>query len=217
VEAAFVTPIFVMLVLGILEGGYYMQDDLAVSSSVRAGARTASAWGAVASADLYTVSQIGKEITALNGDQLDYVVVYKATGFGAAPTDDGGGPTGGCLSGYPVTGVCNVYRAADLARADAQVEEESAQEAAIRAGTDRTLDASKIWFGCLTTGPHAFQSPDRFWCPSSRKDARSSNNRLGPDFVGVYIKAHHDWLTRMFGRSTVISDQSVIQIEPRTE
>jgi hypothetical protein len=217
VEAAFVTPIFFMLIFGVVEGGMYMQDKLAVSSAVRAGARSASAWGAVAQADLYTVYQLALESTALNAGQLDYIVIYKATGFGEAPTDDGGGPAGGCRSGVPVTGVCNVYRAADLDKAIAQVEEESAQEAAITAGVNRTLNQSKIWFGCVTTGPNAGQSPDRYWCPSSRKDARSDNNRSGPDFVGVYMKARHNFVTGMFGRTAVISDQSVIQIEPRTE
>lgn len=215
-EAAFVTPVFFTLILGIIEGGLYMQDYLAVSNSVRAGARTASAGGAIAEADLYTVYQVAKESTALNQDQIQYVVIYKATGFGEAPTDDGS-PEGGCKSGIPISGVCNVYRPADMNKALAQVEELTKQRAALTEGIDRTLDQSKIWFGCITTGPNAGQSPDRFWCPGTRKDARSDNNRTGPDYVGVYIKAEHGWVTKMFGNKTTISDQSVIQIEPRSE
>ena len=44
---------------------------------------SASASGANAQADLYTVIDIANEATALSGDQIDYVVIYKATGPGA--------------------------------------------------------------------------------------------------------------------------------------
>lgn len=215
-EAAFITPVFFILVLGIFEAGLYMKDYLAVSNAVRAGARAASASGANGQADLYTLADIADEASALGSNQIDYVVIYKATGPGAGPTDVGG-PTAGCKSGEPVTGVCNVYRPADFAKARAQIAEEKAQAAAAEAGIARTLDTQKIWFGCLTTGPNAGQSPDRYWCPGTRKDARSDNNRAGPDYVGVWMKVKHPWVTRMFGADTTMTDQSVIQIEPRSE
>jgi hypothetical protein len=216
VEAAFVTPVFFALILGIFEGGLYMKDYLSMSNAVRAGARSASASGANGQADLYTVIDIADEAAALAGDQIQYVVVYKATGPGAGPTDVGG-PTAGCKSGQPVTGVCNVYTTADFAKARAQVAEEKAQILADEAGIARTLDTNKIWFGCLTTGPHANASPDRYWCPGTRKDARSDNSRAGPDYVGIWMKVNHSWVTKLFGSATTMTDQSVIQIEPRSE
>ncbi|MEO6628372.1 MAG: TadE family protein, partial [Aquihabitans sp.] len=76
VEAAFVTPIFMMLILALMEGGMYMKDSLAVASTVRAGARAASASGAYEKADLYTVLNMGRESTALNRNDIDYVVIY---------------------------------------------------------------------------------------------------------------------------------------------
>jgi hypothetical protein len=215
-EAAFITPVFFALVLGTFEGGLYMKDYLAVANSVRAGARSASASGANAKADMYTVIDIADEAAALSGNQIQYVVVYEATGPGAGPTDVGG-PSGGCKSGQPVVGVCNVYRPSDFVKAREQVKEETLQAAAAAAGQSRTLDSNKIWFGCLTTGTHAGESPDRFWCPGDRKDARSDNDRAGPDYVGVWMKVDHQWVTRMFGRATTMTDQSVIQIEPRSE
>ena len=216
VEAAFITPVFFALIIGIFEAGLYMKDYLAISNAVRAGARSASAAGANAQADMYTLIDVANESTALGRDQMAYVVIYKATGPGEGPTDVGG-PSGGCKSGIPVAGVCNVYRKADIEKARAQVKEEAAQAAAAAAGTSRTLDESKIWFGCLTSGTHAGLSPDRYWCPGERKDARSDNNRAGPDYVGVWMKVNHKWVTRMFGNLTTMTDQSVIQIEPRSE
>jgi Flp pilus assembly protein TadG len=210
VEAAFVTPVFFVLLLGIIEGGLFMNDYLGVSSAVRAGARTASANGAIGDADLYTLLNVSRESSALDNDQIQYIVIYKANGFGSDPTAT-------CKAGTSVTGVCNVYYPADIAKAVEQVEEESAQDAAIAAGQTRTLDQTKIWFGCLTSGPNANASPDRHWCPGTRVDTRSGNSGAGPDYVGIYIKANHDWVTKLFGDNTTITDQSVIQIEPRAE
>lgn len=217
VEAAFITPVFFALILGIFEAGLYMKDYLAVSNSVRAGARSASASGANSKADMYTIIDIANETAALSGNQIEYVVIYKATGPGAGPTDVGGPDDVGCKSGVPVAGVCNVYRYADFEKAREQAKEENAQAAAVTAGIARTLNTDKIWFGCVTSGPHADLSPDRFWCPGTRKDARSDNNRAGPDYVGVWMKVDHRWVTRMFGTATTMTDQSVIQIEPRSE
>ena len=45
VEAAFVTPVFFALVLGVAEIGLVMNDYLAQASAVRAGARVASTSG----------------------------------------------------------------------------------------------------------------------------------------------------------------------------
>lgn len=216
VEAAFITPVFFALILGIFEAGLYMKDYLAVSNAVRAGARSASASGANAQADMYTIIDVSNESAALASNQIEYLVVYKATGPGAGPTDVGG-PSGGCKSGVPVAGVCNVYRPADFVKAREQAVEEQAQAAAAEAGIARTLNTDKIWFGCVTTGPHANASPDRFWCPGTRADARSDNNRAGPDYVGVWMKVNHKWVTKLFGSNSVMTDQSVIQIEPRSE
>lgn len=210
VEAAFVTPVFFMLIFGVIEGGLYMNDYLGVSSATRAAARAASANGAIGQADMYTLVNLRRESAALSKKQIQYVVVYKANTFGAKPTAT-------CQAGTSVAGVCNVYRQQDIDRAVAQAAEIDAQEAAESAGQTRTLDASKMWFGCLTTGPNANQSPDRFWCPGTRVDQRSGNGGAGPDYVGVYVQATHPWMTKMFGSTTTIRDQSVIQIEPRAE
>lgn len=216
-EAAFITPVFFALILGIMEAGLYMKDYLALSNAVRAGARSASAAGANAQADMYTIIDVANEASALANNQIEYIVIYKATGPGAGPTDVGGPDNTGCRSGSSVSGVCNVYDMTDVTKAIDQVKEMNAQAAAEAAGTPRTLDQQKMWFGCLTEGPHAGQSPDAAWCPGTRADARSDNDRAGPDYVGVWMKVNHKWVTKMFGNVSTMTDQSVIQIEPRSE
>jgi hypothetical protein len=60
-------------------------------------------------------------------------------------------------------------------------------------------------FGC-TAG-----SPDRYWCPSSRDDTQAG----GTDYIGVYIRTTHEFVTRLFGRTQTITDEVVMRIEPR--
>jgi hypothetical protein len=211
IEAAFVTPIFLLFIMAIAEAGLYMRNYLGVANTVRAGARTASAAGAFPTADLYLVNSMGKESAAIPRNLINYIVVYKATGFGAGPTDEGAdGVPAGCLAGHPRPGQCNVYTPAHFDIAAAQIAEETRHAAAVEAGQTSTLDLSKIVFGCQSTGPHASRSPDRYWCPTDRNDTYRN-----ADFVGIYMSIDHDWLTGIFGDSRVITDQSVIRIEPK--
>jgi hypothetical protein len=194
IEAAFVTPVFFMLIMGLVEIGMALNDNLALASTVRAGSRVASASGNDANADLYTVLRVAKESSAISRTNVILVVVYKPATFGQAPSST-------CAAGTPVAGVCNVYTSSDMADAVVQVTE---QTAALAEG--RATDPSKMKFGCKPT------SPDRFWCPSARKVTQIGT---GPDYVGVWMKIRHPWVTKMFGNDVMLTDQSVIRLEPR--
>ncbi|MCU1499359.1 MAG: hypothetical protein JWM47_3312 [Acidimicrobiales bacterium] len=194
VEAAFVTPVFFALIFGVIEMGLAINDYLAVSSTVRAGARLASASGNDLKADLYTVRAMGREASAVKATDVVRVVIYKPSTFGEAPTAS-------CQAGTPTAGVCNVYNAADMAAAKIQVNEETA---ALSQG--RAVDQSKVVFGCKTT------SPDRYWCPSGRKVTLTGT---GPEYVGVFMLLEHRWISNAGVKS--LTDQSVIRLEPRVE
>lgn len=196
VEAAFVTPVFFILVLGVIEIGLAMNDNLALASSVRAGSRVASASGNDVKADVYTLLRISKESSALDRSNIERIVVYKPASFGEGPTE-------ACKSGASQTGVCNVYTTANLDQAEIQVKEETAALAA-----NRTPDAAKIFFNC----PTLTSSPDRAWCPTTRKVTQVGT---GPDYVGVWMRIRHPWVTRMFGTAKTLTDESVIRLEPR--
>lgn len=177
IEAAFVTPVFMAMVLAVVELGLAMNSYLALAHSVRAGARTASASGNEIFADYGIISTVKREASALNSTQIERIVVYKATTFGAAPTT-------ACQNGTPVAGVCNVYSRADLAR-------------------------PKSDFGCRTV-----RNLDRYWCPTTRKVTLDGD---GTEYVGVWMKIEHRWVTRMFGTATTLTDSSVIRLEPRAQ
>ena len=120
VEAAFVFPVFMLLLLGVVEFGLVMNDYLAVAQTVRAGSRASSAAGNEYHADLYTVLKVAQESTALNRGDINYIVVYRPSAYGEEPTTT-------CKNGTPVTGVCNVYTTGDFVAAKAQVAEETRQ------------------------------------------------------------------------------------------
>jgi hypothetical protein len=177
VESAFVTPVFVFLVLAVGEVGLAMNDYLAEANAVRAGARVASASGNDTYADWGILQGVRSEAIALEQKKIKYIVVYKADAFGAAPTST-------CQSGTPVANVCNVYTYSDLLRPKAD-------------------------FGCLAT-----KDLDRYWCPTTRKVSLSGS---GTDYVGVWMKIQHPWLTKLFGSTKTLTDSSVIRLEPRTQ
>ena len=124
VEAAFVTPIFLMFIMAIAESGLFMRNYLGVANTVRAGARSASASGNDASSDLYLVNSMAQESSALPRGAIQYIVVYKATDFGAGPANEGtAGVPAGCLAGQPRANLCNVYTTADFVKASEQLAE----------------------------------------------------------------------------------------------
>jgi hypothetical protein len=90
-----------------------------------------------------------------------------------------------CEAGLPVSGVCNVYTTADWARP----------------ATD---------FGCDNTA-----EPDNYWCPTTRKIAASSSSGGPPDYVGVYVKMTHRNIFKLFAKTFVFEDQTIIRIEPK--
>lgn len=175
IEAALITPVFLMLIFGVIELGLAMNDNLALSHSTRAGTRVASASGNDLLSDYGILRSIARESSAIPRRQIKLIVVYKASGIGAAPTS-------ACQGGTAVPGVCNVYREGDLSRA-------------------------KAGFGCGTG------EPDASWCPQDRWVTLTPSRQ--PDYVGVWMKIEHPWVTRMFGSTLTLTDSSVIQLEPR--
>ncbi len=52
---------------------------------------------------------------------------------------------------------------------------------------------------------------DNAWCPTTRQDLQSA----GTDYLGVWIRVHHHFITGVFGSSTTITDDAVMRIEPK--
>lgn len=187
-EAAFVAPVFFALVLGVIELGLAMSDYLGVSNAARAGARVASASGSDLYSDFGIIKSVARESTAINRAQINRIVIYKANAFGDKPTAACQAGTASSGSGPSRTGACNVYTAA-------------------------ALSAPKADFGCIIG-----KKLDEYWCPTIRKVTESTTSAgAGTDYVGVWMSINHPWVTKMFGNNKVLTESSVIRLEPRAK
>lgn len=54
-------------------------------------------------------------------------------------------------------------------------------------------------------------SIDSVWCPTTRSDSQA----VGPDYLGVWVKTTHGFVTKLFGTSRSITDSVVMRIEPK--
>jgi len=186
VEAAATVTVFFTLLFGVLEGGFLMSDYLATTSGARSATRAATTKGNDADADYAILRQIKSGTSALPVANIQKIVIFKATGPGAAVP-------AACLSAALHVGVsnsgtdtyCNVY--------------------------DRTdLTAAKTFFGCTTAYPNYY---DCGWDPKTRKVAVSTG--VTPDYIGVYIKVTHPAITGLFMKNYTFSSTVVYPIEPR--
>jgi hypothetical protein len=100
VEAALVMPIFVLLIFGTLEFGMFFKDWLAVSNSVRAGVRIASAEPRLATYAEHAAQNVAREAAALDMGHVEELWVYKA--------ESDGTPVGGA-GGFGACTVCVKY------------------------------------------------------------------------------------------------------------
>ena len=113
VEAAFITPVFFLLIFGVIEVGGAYRDKLTVSNAVTAGARTGSAAADDSYADYNILQSIKKAVSAGDGT-LVRIVVFKASGPDGVPSDL-------CKAGSAQSGdsnrvgACNVYTPASFA------------------------------------------------------------------------------------------------------
>lgn len=185
-ELAFVTPVFLLLIFGVMEFGFLLRNQLTVNSAATEAARASSVGGNDPDTDFLVLRTVEHGIAAMGLQNIRQVVVYHAVG----PESDV--PTA-CLTAsvnasMTVAG-CNRYTAADF----------------FLPLLDSVGDSTGN-FRCDTT------SVDRYWCPSNRQSSLLAVG--GPDYVGVYIEADHDYVTGFFGASRVVKDQKVIRIEP---
>lgn len=105
-EAAIVTPVFLLLLFSIFEMGLLFRDSLTTDNASREGARAASTRGNQADADYFILRTVEHGLEAMGLQRLQYVVVFKATG----PDDT----LPGACTVASQTGLCNRYTAADF-------------------------------------------------------------------------------------------------------
>ncbi len=113
VEAVLVTPLFLALVLGIVELGPLFMNWNAIHGASREGARVGSVAGTAPNADWQILADIARRRRASIA-RLNYVIVFKASN----PNDD---PSSTCLTraaagNNGVNDACNIYYLSDFSR-----------------------------------------------------------------------------------------------------
>lgn len=196
VEAALVTPLVLMMLIGIVEFSFALRDYVSVSSAVRTGIRTATTNSSLISGNgtceapgpdlpspppcsptstpafaqlaALAIQQTG---TAMPKDAIDYIFVYKANdkGYpGANGTTSMPGSVAGC--------------AASATPCVAYVWQDS---------RDRFRYAGGSWPANTVNA-----------CPTTA------------DLVGIYMHATHKFVSRLFGASIPLGDRAVMRFEP---
>lgn len=187
VEAAFLTPLFVLFIFGILEFGSAFRDYLTLNNATGAGAREASIAANNEGADYEIVQAIKSASVALPSSEILHIVVFH-------PSAPDGVPTASCKAGNPSVGTggssftdaCNTYTS-----------------------TAFGWSSTSLNWGCGAT------AADRYWCPTARNYALTGAHSP-PDYVGVYIQVLHPYITGLFGSSILMAKTSVIKIEPQS-
>lgn len=193
VEFAIAVPILLVLIIGMLEFAFVMRDYLSVSSSARVGVRVA------------------------------------ATGASAGQNP--------CPGGAFDCSAADVPRLAQLAADAIQQDGTGMPQDYIKyilvyKANDKGFPGSSgnttmpSFDGCQAAGMNciAFR-----WAPSINRFVRvggswdsstiyacppTSSNVDGPDSVGVFMRAEHPYLSRLFGSSLSITNRAVMQFEP---
>jgi hypothetical protein len=184
VEAALVTPLLCLLVFGIIEMSLLMRDTVAVSSSVRTGARIASTDAgagpgvclasanpppctpqnapALAQAAADAIQRAG---SAMPKDSIQWIIVYDANS-----------------GGYPMP-----------------------------AGNTSLTCSSNCVKYVWDTGLDRFRYSSGSWDSST---INACVNDPGRQAVGVAMRATHTWVTGLFGNGVDLQERSVMQFEP---
>ncbi len=99
-----VSPIFIAVIFGIFEFSLLFRAHLTTANMAQAGARAAAAYGREPLADKAIVEAIIQAGSALDDEDIEYIVIYRASEPNALPEAS-------CRNGNDNSGIhaCNVY------------------------------------------------------------------------------------------------------------
>lgn len=186
IEAAFATPVLLLLVFALADLALLSHDVVEASNVAQQGARAAAVYEARPEADFQVLQEVAKG-GRLGTSDVDYVVVYRLR-----TVDDVMNPlchATSVSSAADPDRPCNRYTAADFALNFYEPD-----------GVTTTAN-----FGCGTT------AVDRHWCPADRETSLGGDI----DIVGVYVSGTHRYVSGLVGRSRTIDGNAVAQLEPR--
>jgi hypothetical protein len=70
-------------------------------------------------------------------------------------------------------------------------------------------------YTCSTASP--YQNRSGGWCPTGRKIAATNDAGGGPpDYLGIYLRVDHHYLTGLFGKVKTVEQTIIIRLEPQS-
>ena len=215
VEAAIILPFLFAMIFGIMEIGSALKSYSGASNAVRAGGRMASVAGNDVDADRAILERMATESAGVDrGDRVHRDLAChldRGDAPGGLPSGPAavaqhavGRPSGGgrvwratSITGPPPPGVPSTWPVGGRGQPAA------------------------FYFGC-TDSAQATTKVDCFWKAKDRKTTVTPRNqtprlasRPSPDYVGVYIRAEHAYVTGIMGDTLTITDASVNLLEPQ--
>jgi hypothetical protein len=166
------------------------------------------------------MERVAREATGISKGEIEYVVVWHASATGETPPAAcrpavQGSPNttsvGVSDGGVDSLGACNIYhRPAEPGGAFDMASGRAAQPAA-------------FYFGCTGgSDPLASNKVDCNWPGKNRRTTITPrgvtppSGQTGlPDYVGVYIRAEHGYVTGVLGDTVTITDGSINLLEPQ--
>lgn len=221
VEAAIVIPLLFAFLFGVMEIGGALKSYSSASNAVRAGGRMASVAGSDAMADQQILVRMAREAAGLGKGELEYVIIWNADGVGDSPPAACIAAAGAALTpnttsvgvsdgGSSQKGACNVYIRPQAAGG------------AFQMANGALANPPEHYFGCSgASDPQAGQKVDCRWSPRNRQVQISPRGtptaqRLTPDYVGVHVRASHEYYTGILGDTLTITESGINLIEPDT-
>lgn len=236
IEAAFVMPIFILVVFGIFEFSGYTMAKTSVGASVKAGARMATVSGSASLADREILQRMNREGAGMSQDKIVKIIIWNAQKVGEDPPANcqiasrNYQDSSGFVTKY---GSCNTYT-------DPQtVAFVMAAKPTMGTGDVYGAPFAEYYFGCKgLTDPEAGHKLDCGWPPSARRDLVPSPVRspvcpttlptrvqvaagagseacLDTDLVGIYVETIHNYYTSFFGQQVTVKAKTTAAIEPQ--
>lgn len=186
-EAAFVAPVFFLLIFGIIEFGFLFRNYQTIGASATDAARTASIRGNDPEADFQTLQSFRQTFATWDLQDFEYIVIFEAAGPGSqVPL--------ACKTGSSVVEKCNRYTVADLFKP--------------------VTDGSSTFFGDCT---HLDALDDAWCPTGRDSSLGGTGVNAGVDLVGIYVEAEHKYITGFFKGSSTLSYTQVVRLEPSKE
>jgi len=190
VEMAFVAPLLVLLVLGILEFGTAWRERANLTGALQAAGRIDAASGATRDADYLALQAFYDQMSQNHELSIDQVIIYRSA------TSDGG-PPAACLTspGGSAGDQCSSFTWTQVAQV----------------GQDPTPGRPVLAADFATAGGTCASSAwDGDWCPLGRHDQQSDP----PDFVGIYAHGSYRSQTGLLPTTVTFTDQVVYRLDP---